>query len=237
MRDLKELYYKVWPGKDSLKSSEYLVAENKVKVGKIDGHDAFVTYIYNHFNPFYGEDYIVFNVVYDYKIIETDSDYRYDKWNFTYINEMEIKSGEHEVSDYVDGSFKSPRKIKVDFFINYKQLVYDEMSKASSIEISKRYKELSDVINKRMNVKDFGREYQIIYKERDFISSKYLNAESIRLDDTQKEIDELKNMTDEEYSQKRKQEEKVWRDIMKDLDFNNESKLITKYSKFLKVVK
>lgn len=248
MKDLQELYYKVWPGKDSLKTSEFLIAENKVRVGKIDGHDAFVTYVYNHFNPFYDENYIVYRVIYDYNIITTDSDYKYDKWNFTLINDMEIESGEHEVRDYIDGEFKAPRMVKVDFFENYKELVYNEVSKPSSIAISKRYKEVSEKLHymrakkEKDGVNDFGLEYQILFKEQDLISSKYVDVNLLKIEEIEKELDKLKSMTEEEYLEQRKKEKENWKKLMKDIDFDGivnrinkkyESNVIKKYNKFI----
>jgi hypothetical protein len=64
--NLQELYYTVWPKKNTLKTSEFLVAENKVHVGKFDGHDAYATYCYNHFNSFYDENYIVYNIIFNF---------------------------------------------------------------------------------------------------------------------------------------------------------------------------
>lgn len=237
MKNLRDLYYKIWPGFDSLKSSEYLVCENKVHVGKIDGYDAYVTYLYNHYNPFYDEDYIVFNVIYDYQeSIKASEFYEYDRWDSTYINEDDISIGEHEVSDYVDGKFGAPRKIKVEFFDNYQDLVYDEVYKQSSINISKRYHKISTDLHVMLHSKDKkGLEYQILYQERELLSKKYLNCE--KTDKIEKQLDIYKSMTEEEYTEKSERESKLMRDIMKDFDFDkfkNESKVVKTYKNFIK---
>jgi hypothetical protein len=222
MKNLNKLYYTVWPGKDGLKTTQYLITENKVKVGKIDGHDAYVTYVYNQSNPFYDEDYIVYNVIYDYQMITTESGYKYDKWNFVYINDEDIKTGKHEVSEYVDGKFQPSKMVDINFFVNYKELVYDEVSKPSSINISKKYKEISEKQRydraKKDKSEDFGLQYQIDFKECDFIQAKYIKSLEYSTEKIRKELEDLKKLTEEEYNIKSRKEKELWDDIFSDID-------------------
>jgi len=197
---LKKLYNTVFGDKEY--PTKNLVAKNKVLVGKIDGLDAYFTHFY--VGAFVGsrgavsEDEIIYHICFNnQEIVEEspipeikDLEFRYEDNDSTYVDDTEIKSGKTEL-------LGPNRIVKLDFVENYKDLIYDECSKAESIEISKKISELIkqiQIMNSK-GIKDI--EYKKIFSEFNFLNDKYLRG--IENTYSEKEYNKYKSMTDDEH--------------------------------------
>jgi hypothetical protein len=133
---------------------DYLYLKTPVYIGEFDGYtDTKITSLYRHINPVYGEDYLVFNIIYNTRKSE-HSFYDVDN-DFSLISLDDVILGEHETRDYDSETnrFAEPRTINVQFNSNWLELLYAEITKPGYREwfefTCNQYKRYYQILNKK----------------------------------------------------------------------------------------
>jgi hypothetical protein len=200
---LLQLINKVFNCNNSVNTPN-IVAKNKVLVGKIDGQDAYITFFYKS-----EKNNLVFSVCYNECITACGRKVN----NFNYIDEEDIAAGVIERKEYNNETGESGplKKIKIEFFENYQEILFEEVSKQESIELSIRIHAMAEKLNKMRaelsKGKSAGLEYMKLNSEYTYIFELYMNGINNEL--LLNEFHKYNSMTEESYEIWKKEQEKI----------------------------
>lgn len=147
----------------------HIYMQPPLKVGKVNGTDAIITFYYNHLNEFYDENYLVFNLLFNehddtrFGIVDT-------KFDFTYINHYEITKFNHKGSHIHHSNQNLTLEVDDDYLEKILEIVDTPENKKFNDEFYKMKDRETDLQHKKDRTEEEDFEYEDLMFKTNTIS-------------------------------------------------------------------
>lgn len=186
-----------------------------IKIGKINNTDAFVTFFYNYINQFYGDNDLVFHIIYNEMEDKKLDDIKFD---FTYINYYQIENHNHK------GKFIHHRdqELILEIDNDYLDKIVKISESPDNIKLNDEYYEMKKEIDRLRHKENMTDEERLEYTELNMNVDTISNGYESKL--SRKNLERRKSMTPEERKKMDDDLSRIAREVLKEIEEEKKNK-------------